>query len=988
MRTRGARRWPAGLAAVAAALAGFLGLIAAPAAAQVPPDADWRRIDTEHFVVVYPDGLEPVARRAAARAEWMHGRLESEFVRAPRGRIHLVVADNFDFAQGLAGVFPWNRVVLYVAPAITNPELEFTDDWLAMGLAHELTHVFHLDYAGGLWAASRAVFGRSLMGFPALFHPRWVQEGVATYYESSLTGAGRVNGSYHGMLLRSGALDGSLRPIDDANGLSPWWPAGRTPYAYGSRFLEWHAGSEGGRALGAFVREAAGNTWGLGLDGDARKTFGHGFKAAYPEWAAELRADARETVQAVTGRAANGAASAGAAVELAGPAYSIAGPRFDPSGARIAFEYFDGKGDRVTRVLPLAGGDAVEQRRNSPGAHAWSPDGRTLYYDQLELVDRYTIAGDLYALDVERGRERRLTRGARLSMADLAPDGRRWVAVQTVPGTNRLVRLDTEDGEPAVVPLTEARPDVHWADPAWSPDGRAIAAARWTAGGFLDLVLLSEDGEMLRELTHDRAVDASAAWSPDGRYLLWASDRGGVRNLWAYDLEAPEGELATYRVTGESGGAFDPEISPDGERLAYVAHTGRGFVLRVVPFDPAAWVPESLAPGPPDSVPDRYGDGAGGPARAYSPWPSLLPTFWLPTWTGSNAEQGAFLGVLTLGVDVVGRHAYGVVAALATETADVEAAAAYTYSGLGNPDLGLEGEQDWELLFPIADSAGTTHVLRRERRAALSARWVWPRFRHVESLTAGLEIRRRALTPADPRFDLPAVLRPHLTEYGADLQFRHSTARAYPFSISPERGWRAALRARAFRVAEDPHLWFASLRARLRAYVPIHAFGFARHALAVQLAGAASIYDGRPELFALGGIPGDSEPLLPGLSLGDVDSDHPVRGFAEGVAVGDRVAAASLEYRFPIALVSRGLGLTPIYVDRLSGGLFLDAGAAWAPGTGSRRELAAAGVEASLDLIFSHSVLYRLRGGLARRLHARPGTRLGWEVYAAVGIGF
>jgi hypothetical protein len=153
------------------------------------------------------------------------------------------------------------------------------------------------------------------------------------------------------------------------------------------------------------------------------------------------------------------------------------------------------------------------------------------------------------------------------------------------------------------------------------------------------------------------------------------------------------------------------------------------------------------------------------------------------------------------------------------------------------------------------------------------------------------------------------------------------------------------------------------------------------------VAGAGSIYDGRPELFALGGIPGSSGPLLPGLSLGD-DSDHPIRGFAEGTVIGDRVAAASLEYRFPVALVSRGLGLAPIYFDRLSGALFLDAGAAWAPGTGSRRALAAAGAETSLDLVFSHSVPYRLRGGFARRLHAPPGTPLGWEVYAGVGIGF
>jgi hypothetical protein len=489
-------------------------------------------------------------------------------------------------------------------------------------------------------------------------------------------------------------------------------------------------------------------------------------------------------------------------------------------------------------------------------------------------------------------------------------------------------------------------------------------------------------------VSHDRAVDDAPAWSPDGRYLLWSSDRDGIRNLWALDLTSAEGAPATYRVTDEPGGAFEPDVSPDGTRLAYVAHTGEGFVLRVAPYDPASWTRAPLPPGPEDLVAETDDpEATGGPARAYSPWRSLAPTSWLPVSTGSNATQGLFLGPYLAGTDVVGRHAYAAVAALSTRTADVEAAFAYSYLGFGNPGLGLEIERDWSVPFAVGDSTGSTEILERAHTVELAAQWLWPRYRHAESLGWSLEVRRRDLRAADPVFALPPGVRPTLTEYGSEIRLDMTTARAYPYSISAERGSRATVRVRGFRVAEDPRLWFASARAVVRAYWPLRVFGFASHVIAVRAAGAGSVYDGRSEVFLLGGVPGTFESPVPGVSLGD-GADFHVRGFDEGTVVGDRILAGSLEYRFPIALLAHGLGLTPVYFDRVSASLFVDGGSAWQPGVDAGRTLASAGAEVALDLVFSHSIPYRIRGGVARRLSAPAGFPLGWELHASIGPAF
>jgi hypothetical protein len=345
------------------------------------------------------------------------------------------------------------------------------------------------------------------------------------------------------------------------------------------------------------------------------------------------------------------------------------------------------------------------------------------------------------------------------------------------------------------------------------------------------------------------------------------------------------------------------------------------------------------------------------------------------------------VGPFVAGTDVVGRHAYAAVASVSTRSADLEVALAYRYLGLGNPGLEMEVERNWSVPFAVGDTTGSTEVLEREHTLRLSAQWTWPRFRHAESLEWSLEVRRRDLRPADAGFALPTGMRPTLTEYGSEVRLDLTTARAYPYSISTERGWRATLRTRAFRLAEDPRRWFASARAAVRTYAPLDLFGFASHVLALRAAAAGSIYDGRPEIFSLGGVPGSFESPVSGLSLGD-GADFPVRGFDEGVLFGDRIAAGSAEYRFPIALLTHGLGLAPLYFDRLSGSLFVDAGTVWRVGAQRASELLSAGAELSLDLVFSHAIPYRLRGGIARTLAGPPAVPQGWELHAAIGAAF
>lgn len=153
---------------------------------------------------------------------------------------------------------------------------------------------------------------------------------------------------------------------------------------------------------------------------------------------------------------------------------------------------------------------------------AFMPDGK-----QLAVLGDASGEVELWLHPADgTGPGRQLTKGgdALRWRASPSPDGK-WIAHSDIRG--RLWLTEVETAKTTLLDEVKAGPDDAFDQFAWSPDSAALAAQAYGAGGrsVARLVLYRIADRTRVEVTSDRYHSRSPAFSPDGRWLWFLSDR-------------------------------------------------------------------------------------------------------------------------------------------------------------------------------------------------------------------------------------------------------------------------------------------------------------------------------------------------------------------------------------------------------------------------------------------------------------------------------
>ncbi len=474
----------------------------------------WSTMHTEHFDIYYYPAESLAVADAARMAERWYVRhslaMRDTFTKKPI----VLYADDPAFQQNnVVGYLP-EEVGGVTEPSRSRALMPFTgaywDDNHVLG--HELVHVFQFDVAG----AQRG----GLSNVERL--PQWSIEGMAEYLS-----LGRRDPNTT-MFLRDAALRNDLPRIKKLN--SPKYFA----YRYGEAMWAFIGGTFGDSVIPTIYRASLRS----GLEPAVRAVLGMTTDSLSKLWIASIKTqllpDAKtRTLPQDLGRQPFG--------KLSLNTFDLA-PELSPDGSKIALIRFRGLPFQDLLVADATTGKVLHHL-TSPNSNphfdvlswtnssgSWSPDSKRIAVPAFE-----NGRVEIEIFNVDKGLDERRIR---------------------IPGVGQVLGI------------------------AWSPDGAQLAVSGMS-GGWSDLYLYDLRTKATKQFEHNRYAHLMPTWSPDGHTLAFMTDSGAPTNMdllefrpfqiALMDMTSPDHPTRLLPLFGGSAKNINPQFSPDGQSLFFVA---------------------------------------------------------------------------------------------------------------------------------------------------------------------------------------------------------------------------------------------------------------------------------------------------------------------------------------------------------------------------------------------------------------------------------
>ncbi len=235
-------------------------------------------------------------------------------------------------------------------------------------------------------------------------------------------------------------------------------------------------------------------------------------------------------------------------------------------------------------------GENQQRLTNNPSSDyspSWSPDGKRIAFvsDRDGHVDANGwLTAEIYVMDDDGGNPQNLTNNPSDDRTpSWSPDGKRIVfSSDRDMGKGEaahnveiyVMDADGKNQQRLTKNLTEDK------DPSWSPDGERIVFRARRPGHFIgedgityEIYVMDADGQNEQRLTENRVFDEDPSWSPDGkRIVFWSNREADIENTEIYAMDADGGN--PQNLTNNPHGDANPawfnspfSVSPSGKKF-------------------------------------------------------------------------------------------------------------------------------------------------------------------------------------------------------------------------------------------------------------------------------------------------------------------------------------------------------------------------------------------------------------------------------------
>jgi Tol biopolymer transport system component/DNA-binding winged helix-turn-helix (wHTH) protein len=259
--------------------------------------------------------------------------------------------------------------------------------------------------------------------------------------------------------------------------------------------------------------------------------------------------------------------------------FSTRSAAWSPDGKLIAVGAGSGNAKQSSEVFVVRVADGHIEQLTASEWHLvsnliWRRDGQGLIVNATSKTER---PRHLWHIDYPAGSASKLSQDtdSYTSGLSISADGKQLLAVRLHRESNIWIAPSADISEARQVTFSAINGQYGWNGFDWTSDGRII----FTAGieNSLALNSMNADGGNIRQITSSGFFDQKPAVTPDGRFIVFQSNRSGGIEIWRLDLDG--GDL---RQLTTGGGNTAPHITPDGRSVIYIStREGKNILSRI-----------------------------------------------------------------------------------------------------------------------------------------------------------------------------------------------------------------------------------------------------------------------------------------------------------------------------------------------------------------------------------------------------------------------
>ena len=957
----------------------------------------WLTKESTHFTITYPQANSAMANKALNIAERVHSELLPFFKPELNDKTHMVLVDDFDASNGWATFYPFAQIRLFSSPPNTVSGLEVNDDWLHTLIRHEYVHILHLEMTRAAPSALQKIFGRVPVLFPHAITPSFMLEGLATYLETNTElGYGRLQGSYYAMQMRTEVAEQRLKSLSDVSAPLRDLPLGMQ-YLYGSFFFQYFADTYGEQAIQTYLYHYSGQILPAVMQNAALDdVIGKRFDQVWSEYLTWLEIQFAEQITALSDPRSGLTAGreSGLALNLDLGLFQDA-----VSSQGNSFYYLHNNGEDtpelrvyqpVTNNVAQTKTHTVATEMSDVVAFDVNQQKDIVISRQIDWIDGRSWTDLLILPKGNAAAEKLMTHKSRLRNV-------RWfnndlmIATRKTDGISEWVLLNKHGliqtlwrGEDDTTVIGDF--DIGHSSYSKSSDSKSsestgsylIAAIKRANQGWnlerIDLHKLNSHNIKLanwQPLTDTKAIENSPQILANGD-VIFSADYDGIYNIHRLN---PRTQTIT-QLTDMLTGAFTPRLLDDQRTLIFQAYSADGFEFRQLDIGSSA-LKQKQATFTLASKQGRYNypnaftvDVEKTPAKAYSPWSSLLPRWWLPYYT--STAEATQLGLITGSSDLLARHNYDVSFGIDWQNELTDLSLSYRYDN--RYQLGFQRTHEY---ININDDNQPDYIIEQDR-------WLLARHYLANDLLAypqedplslhtGLIVERESSVS---REDLLAAF--CIDNLGGRHKACEKTLLGFALSFDTREGYLNSPGISAGRYFDlvyesndaltgisDSDYRGGILQGQWQEFFDLPG----RRSLSWQL--LAAIADPNSERMTIGGDNRFAELTLFGRD------DFALRGYPTSVQGGNHLHIQRVNYNQWLARIDKGWGIWPLGAGDLSADVYIDYGSAWQE-QDSANYLTAIGIDLNIEVLAFYNLMLPIRFSLAHGLDSALGeTRVG-----------